>query len=160
MVSSVLMFLRDNAADEANTKLDLAELLQSIVDDFSDAGYSVTYTGPPHVEYPGRPVGLRRAFGNLVDNAVKYGVEATIDLRYRAGEVTVTITDRGQGIPEEALHRVFTPFQRREPSRSRHTAGMGLGLTSARAGFRAHGGGVALSNVPGAGLRATVILPL
>ncbi len=72
----------------------------------------------------------------------------------------VTITDRGPGIPAASLAAVFMPFRRLEPSRNRHTGGMGLGLTSARAGFRAHGGDVTLSNVIGGGLRATVVLPL
>jgi signal transduction histidine kinase len=112
------------------------------------------------VGFPGRPVGLRRAFENLIDNAVKYGLEPTICLQCRHAEVTVTIDDRGPGIPAVALEDVFAPFRRLDPSRNRHTGGMGLGLTSARAIFRAHGGDVVLSNMAGAGLRATVVLPL
>jgi signal transduction histidine kinase len=55
---------------------------------------------------------------------------------------------------------VFAPFQRLEPSRNRNTGGMGLGLTSARAVFRAHGGDVTLSVAKAGGLLATVVLPL
>jgi signal transduction histidine kinase len=160
MIESVLTFLRDNAADEQTTTLDLAELLRSIADDQADAGGDVTYAGPSHVAFPGRPIGLRRAFGNLVDNAVKYGARATIVLQRRPGDVQVTITDQGPGIPADALERVFAPFQRLEPSRNRNTGGMGLGLTAARAGFGAHGGSVSLANAAGGGLRATVVLPI
>jgi len=159
MVESVLIFLRDNAAEEKTTRLDLAELLRSITDDYADISIEVTYTGPRHLAFPGRPIGLRRAFGNLVDNAVKYGVRPSIELQQRGNDVTVTITDQGPGIPETALGDVFTPFQRLERSRNRNTGGMGLGLASARAGFRAHGGDVTLSNAESGGLRATVILP-
>jgi signal transduction histidine kinase len=165
MIAAVLTFLRDNAADEATTNLDLAELLRSIADDHADVGSDVTWRGPRHVAFPGRPIGLRRAFGNLVDNAVKYGGQAAIELRCLDHEVRITITDRGPGIPTDRLDQVFAPFQRLEPSRNRNTGGMGLGLTSARAVLRAHGGDVTLSNVaaPNAkdgGLRATVVLPL
>ena len=101
-------------------RLDLVELLRSIADDYADIGTEVTYSGPQHLAFPGRPIGLRRAFGNLVDNAVKYGVRPSIDLQRRSNDVKVTITDRGPGIPDGALHDVFTPFQRLEPSRNRH----------------------------------------
>jgi signal transduction histidine kinase len=160
MVSAVLSFLRDNATSEEKTNFDLAELLRSIIDDQADLGHQATYTGPEHVPFVGRPIGLRRAFGNLVENAVKYGTTAMIDLNQCPGFVTVTITDQGQGIPADALETVFAPFHRLEPSRNRNTGGMGLGLTSARAGFRAHGGDVTLRNAAGGGLQATVKLPL
>ncbi len=160
MVNGVLTFLRDNAADEATTNLDLAELLRSIADDHADLGHLVAYSGPVHLGFPGRPIGLRRAFGNLVDNAVKYGTQARIALDQNGGRVTVMITDRGPGIPAAELEAVFLPFQRLEASRNRDTGGMGLGLTSARAGFRAHGGDVVLSNAVEGGLQATIVLPM
>jgi signal transduction histidine kinase len=74
--------------------------------------------------------------------------------------LNVTITDHGPGIPDDALELVFAPFRRLEPSRNRNTGGMGLGLTAARACFRAHGGDVILSNARDGGLRAIVTLPL
>jgi signal transduction histidine kinase len=160
MVAAVLTFLRDNAADERTTSLDLAELLRSIADDYADIGSDVAYTGPLHAAFPGRPIGLRRAFGNLVDNAVKYGVRPEMELRCGASDVRVTIADHGPGIPTDSLETVFAPFQRLEPSRNRNTGGMGLGLTAARAVFRAHGGDVTLSIAQGGGLLATVVLPL
>jgi len=160
MVSAVLIFLRDNAAAEPTTSLDLTELLRSIADDYADLGGEVSYAGPAHVAFPGRPIGLRRAFGNLVDNAVKYGSRATISLRCLDASVAVTVADDGPGIPDEALETVFAPFRRLEPSRNRNTGGMGLGLGSARACFRAHGGDVTLANSGDGGLEATVVLPL
>jgi signal transduction histidine kinase len=160
MVAAVLTFLRDNAADERTTSLDLAELLRSIADDYADIGSDMAYTGPLHAAFPGRPIGLRRAFGNLVDNAVKYGVRPEMELRCGASDVRVTIADHGPGIPTDSLETVFAPFQRLEPSRNRNTGGMGLGLTAARAVFRAHGGDVTLSIAQGGGLVATVVLPL
>ena len=159
MVDAALAFLRDSSAKEATTSLDLPELLRTIADDHADGGTEVAFTGPDHLAFPGRPAGLRRAFANLVDNAVKYGVRPAISLRIEPGEIVVTVSDDGPGIPDHALQAVFMPFQRVDPSRNRHTGGMGLGLTAARAGLRAHGGDVVLSNRPGGGLAATVTLP-
>ena len=160
MVEAALAFLRDNAATEATTSLDLPELLRTIADDHADGGTAVAFTGPDHLAFPGRPAGLKRAFGNLVDNAVKYGTRPAITLRTVPGGVVVTVCDDGPGIPEAELEEVFIPFQRVDASRNRNTGGMGLGLTAARAGLRAHGGDVVLSNRPGGGLAATVRLPM
>ena len=159
MVDAALTFLRDNAAEETTTPLDLAALLRTVVDDHADMGAEVSYSGPDRLPYAGRPAGLRRAFGNLVDNAVKYGRKPAIALRSSADGVTVMVSDKGPGIPPAALEDVFMPFQRVDTSRNRHTGGMGLGLTAARAGFRAHGGDVVLSNRQEGGLLATITLP-
>ncbi len=160
MIDAALAYLRDNAADEETTSIDLPELLRTIADNYADMGNEVAYSGPDHLPYRGRPVALKRAFGNLVDNAVRYGRLAAIELRKGQGSVVVTVCDEGPGIPVNALEEVFTPFQRVDPSRNRHTGGIGLGLTAARAGFRAHGGDVILANGVDRGLRASVTLPM
>ncbi|CAB3810786.1 Sensor histidine kinase WalK [Paraburkholderia fynbosensis] len=71
-----------------------------------------------------------------------------------------TVSDRGAGIPAHAFEQVFAPFFRLEQSRNRSTGGMGLGLTSARAVIRAHGGDIALRNGQCGGLEVCVTLPL
>jgi signal transduction histidine kinase len=68
----------------------------------------------------------------------------------------VVIEDRGPGMPDSDLARVFEPFVRLETSRSRETGGSGLGLPIARAILQAHGATIALANRPEGGLRATV----
>src|SRR5207237_661988 len=85
-----------------------------------------------------RPLALRRALRNLVENAVAYGGRARVTLRREAGEAVVTVEDDGPGIPEDELERVFEPFVRLEGSRSRETGGVGLGLAIARSVVRAH----------------------
>jgi signal transduction histidine kinase len=76
------------------------------------------------------------------------------------GHAVVEVRDEGPGIPAEDLERVFEPFFRGEPSRNRDTGGIGLGLASARAVARAHGGDVTLENREGDGLLARVTLPV
>ena len=88
---------------------------------------------------PPEPVAIKRAFANVIDNAVKYGTRARIALRDEAHRIVVTIDDDGPGIPEDEQAKVFDPFYRGGASRSRETGGTGLGLTLARTVIRAHG---------------------
>jgi two-component system OmpR family sensor kinase len=74
--------------------------------------------------------------------------------------VVICIRDTGPGIPDDMVERVFAPFYRMEPSRSRATGGVGLGLTSVRSIIRAHGGDVILRNHPAGGCEACITLPV
>jgi signal transduction histidine kinase len=159
MVDGALAFFRGDADEEATTTFDLAGVLRTIADDYADQGIEVGYLGPPHADYCGRPFGLKRAFTNLVDNAVKYATPPEIELCCREKVVTVAVRDRGPGIPPEALPRVFAPFFRVDRSRNRATGGVGLGLTAAQAIISGHGGDITLCNQPAGGLEALVNLP-
>lgn len=160
MITSTLAFLRSDSLGETSRPLDLAELLASICDEVADAGNRATYSGPRHAPVEGRPVALKRAFSNLIDNAVKYGAEARVSLQVGSCDLEVMVQDDGPGI-DPALHDdVFAPFYRIETSRNRATGGTGLGLTVARTIIRGHGGDVRLENEPeGTGLRALATLP-
>jgi signal transduction histidine kinase len=71
----------------------------------------------------------------------------------------IRIADRGPGIPEDQLERVFEPFYRLEASRSRETGGTGLGLTIARNIIEQHGGTITLANRKEGGLEVKLSLP-
>ncbi|MCG6941064.1 MAG: hypothetical protein LJE69_07415 [Thiohalocapsa sp.] len=147
--------------------------MQSLVDDYADLeadrGGAVSYQGPDRSIFQCRPVALRRALSNLIDNALKYGGAARVQLLELGRDQKpgggggrgrlILIDDDGPGIPEADLERVFEPFLRLETSRSRETGGTGLGLAVARTIVHAHGGTLRLSNRPGGGLRAAVRLP-
>ncbi len=160
MVEGALTFFRDDIQQEERTAFDFPELLQTLADDYSDQGHVVSYAGVAHLRFLGRPFALKRALSNLVDNAVKYGTCAQIELRRQVHQIQVVVQDSGPGIPIEAAERVFSPFYRLETSRSRTTGGVGLGLTSARAVIRAHGGDIRVANLTAGGLAVTVSLPL
>jgi signal transduction histidine kinase len=165
MVSATLVFARDSTAGEPVVAIDLAELARTVLDEAADTRPpepppALAYAGPDHLAVRARPVSLKRALMNLVTNALKYGDAARVTLSPPAGGLLrLAVDDDGPGIPEAELERVFQPFQRLEPSRSRETGGMGLGLPIARNILRAHGGDVTLANRPGGGLRAVVTLP-
>jgi signal transduction histidine kinase len=164
LVSATLAFGRDVRTTEPLSPIDLAELLRTILDESADAWPDMQeklhYEGPSHVTVMARPLGLKRVFVNLISNAIHYGGSALVRLR-RAddGMVVVEVEDDGPGLPPNELERVFEPFHRGEPSRSRETGGVGLGLPIARNISRAHGGDVSLANRASGGLRVTVTLP-
>jgi signal transduction histidine kinase len=160
MVDSALAFFRDDFQDEETTAFDFPEMLRTIADDYNDQGSEITYDGADHVAFRGRPFALKRAFTNLVDNAVKYGRAPELSFRFSEQQVVVVVRDSGPGIPPGAAEQVFAPFYRLERSRNRATGGVGLGLTSARAVIRAHGGDIGLRNRPSGGLEVEVTLPV
>jgi len=102
---------------------------------------------------------IERLIQNLIDNAIKYAGAAELLVRRDADRARITVADRGPGIPEAELDRMFEPFERHEPSRSRSTGGLGLGLAIARSIALAHGGSIAAENRAGGGLAVTVDLP-
>jgi len=159
MIASTLAFARDDATREARVRLDLAALVEGMIDDMAELGADCAYDGPETLVIEARPAALKRAIGNLLDNAIKYGWRARLGLAEAPGEVVLTVDDDGPGIPEADFERVFAPFVRLEASRCRDTGGTGLGLAVARAAIRAHGGDITLANRPEGGLRISVSLP-
>jgi signal transduction histidine kinase len=160
MVDGALAFFRDDAAVEPSTAFDLAQVLLTIANDYADQRIEIHYSGPAHSVYYGRPFALKRAFDNLVQNAIKYATPPNLELLCEPNAITVLIRDRGPGIPDKLLKTVFDPYYRVEKSRNRNTGGVGLGLTVALAVVQGHGGEIQLRNVADGGLEARVILPL
>jgi signal transduction histidine kinase len=159
MVDGALAFFRDDAAEEDATQVDLPGVLKTIVNDYADQDIAIDYDGPVHAAYYGRPFALKRAFTNLIENALKYATPPRILLRQDDGFITVTVRDDGAGIPEESLELVFNPYFRLEMSRNRNSGGVGLGLTAVQSIVRGHGGDIILRNRAEGGLDAVVALP-
>jgi signal transduction histidine kinase len=134
---------------------DLHALIDSIVCDYSDAGESLRFSGERGVTILTHPQALRRIMINLIDNGLKFGgdVEVAFDAP-RPNGVTITVSDRGPGIPDEHLKSVFLPFYRVESSRNRETGGTGLGLAIAQQLVSALRGTLTLANRDGGGLQA------
>ena len=159
MIGSTLAYLRGEAEHEPRRFADVAAMLETLCDDATDAGRPAVYSGPPQARLLCRPVSLKRAFFNLIDNALKYGERTRVTLADTADAIMVSVDDDGPGIPEPDLQLVFEPFRRLEASRNCGTGGSGLGLTIARQAIISHGGLVTLVNRSSGGLRATVRLP-
>jgi signal transduction histidine kinase len=160
MVQSTLDFLRGDASGEEIKTVDIGTIIETVCDHLVDSGHDVVLHADTYAPLACRPLAIKRAFCNLVENAVKYGTCARVALAKKAEELVVTIDDDGPGIPPGELDRVFDPFYRLENSRSRETGGTGLGLTVARSTIRAHGGDIRLRNRSDGGLSVVVTLPI
>ncbi|HEY0820898.1 MAG TPA: ATP-binding protein, partial [Rhizobacter sp.] len=164
MLTEVLDFLSHEVREEAVKSVDLTALLQSVCDDYADLGRPVTFSEPPPLTFHGvptlfastqqthvfrhqrkvrqscRPIALRRALCNLIDNALKYGHRADVQLDAGGDAVRIAVHDTGPGIPEAEMEKVFLPLYRLEASRQRSTGGIGLGLAIVKAVVAAHHG--------------------
>lgn len=159
MLDQTLAHLRGDRRDEEMRPLDLVALLTTLVDQAQDLGATASLVTAGATVIDGRPMALKRAFGNLIDNAIKYGGRADIAVQAGDEAIVVTISDAGSGIPEDRMDEMFEPFSRLEISRSRETGGFGLGLSIARDVIEGHGGRITLANRPEGGLLVTVRLP-
>jgi signal transduction histidine kinase len=105
---------------------------------------------------------LGRVFKNLFTNFVRYTPETTtcwVRATQDARGTHAVVEDDGPGVPAASLEKLFTPFYRVDPSRSRQTGGLGLGLMLVRQVVEAHGGTVDADARPGGGLRFRIELP-
>ena len=155
LVKGALASVRGLDLHEAIEPVDVRALLDGLAEEMALQGGEVTVTGRA-TPLAAKPLALKRCLANLLENAVFYGKRAEVHLEDSAARLRITLRDHGPGIPERQRERVFSPFVRLEPSRSRHTGGSGLGLGIARHILRAHGGEMTLDNHPGGGLVVTL----
>lgn len=159
MVKGALQCVKDSDIHENPTDIKLDALLGRMVRSAQLAGHVVGYE-PSGVTVRGKPLALKRALGNLLDNALYYGARAEIEVRPEPGKVTIQVRDHGPGVPDDALASLFDPYVRLAHGRERNDGGMGLGLGIARSVVEAHGGRLELHNHPEGGLVASVCLPV
>ncbi len=169
LVEEIMEIARLDAgtADLRREDADLLEIARHAVRarGWEDAVAVELLDAPSGGEATGRPVipGDRRRLdvvvANLVGNALEHArPPVRVTIATAAEEVVVTVTDHGDGIPDDALPRVFRRFYKADPARSR-APGSGLGLAIARENVRLHGGTITAANAPGAGAVLTVRLP-
>jgi signal transduction histidine kinase len=158
LASSALEVTRGLAQNEEPAIVDLAKLVDDIVLDYAALGNEFKLRGRcAPIEM--RRGAFKRAFLNLLDNAVKYGREVEIELVDSPNSLDLFVRDRGPGIPETEMENVFYPYYRVESSRNRDTGGAGLGLAIAKDVVESHGGELTLANRTGGGLEARIRLP-
>jgi two-component system sensor histidine kinase CpxA len=146
--------------------VDLGSLLDEVVEDVSAEaavlGRRVVVAKPSSLIVNGNPELLRRAVENVLRNAVRYSreeAEITVQARREGGRVSVCIRDRGPGVPEADLQRIFDPFFRVSRARERDGGGTGLGLAITAQVMALHKGDVSADNHPEGGLVVTLTFP-
>ena len=158
-LDDILELARVGKSAEAPERTDLAALVGAVVGEYEDMGQPVELGEAPKMALALRPTQLRRALRNLIDNALRYGGYARVEIVSEKDAAIIRIDDGGPGIPPSQIAAMLEPFSRGEASRNRATGGAGLGLTLARAIAQQHGGDLVLANRPEGGLRAEMRLP-
>ena len=142
--------------------VDLSHLVTTVVSkvtmEYPSLEARVTFA-PDVPEVYADPDKLTQVLSNLVENACKYASPAGLEVSAEivASEVTVSVADRGEGIPESDLPKVFDKFFRRDLGKP---TGSGLGLWISRGLVEAHGGRLTASSVPGRGTTFQFTLPM
>lgn len=145
-------------------EMDLATLVREVVRQYRDEatrkGCHLSLEAPESLIGLGDPARIEQVLVNLLSNAIKYGpgepIEVTLELR--GGRAHLVIQDRGIGIAEEDLERIFDRYERAVSDR--HYGGFGLGLWIVKELVTSMGGTVAVSGKPGEGARFEVELPI
>ena len=162
MIESVLTYTQSEINAEEPKQLSLTSLIDALVADYQDTGspVSVREHEPVIVESAGsvfmsrkgystlpderrvlvtaRPISLQRAITNLIDNALKYGRRAMVDLETDANTATIIVEDEGSDYSVADVERMMAPFERGE--NTMNTSGFGLGLTIVSTVANQHGG--------------------
>jgi two-component system sensor histidine kinase CpxA len=166
MISQLLILTRLESGTDGRkkTNVDLAALLREVADDADFEARSlnrgVQVVSADNCSISGVEELLRSAIENVVRNAVRYTSEGTaveVALRKQNGAgdnfAIISVRDRGLGVPEESLEKIFRPFYRTEDARDRQSGGgTGLGLAITERAVRMHGGTIKATNAQGGGL--------
>ncbi len=157
MIQGYLDFARDQVS-EPTSLIDLVAMLTGLAETFRHEQVDVEAADHSLV-IRGRTEALRRAFGNVIANGLRYGTHCHVRLFSNVLAITVMIDDNGPGIPEDRRADVFRPFFRVDQSRNAATGGAGLGLTIARDVALSHGGSLEIAKSPSGGARLVFSFP-
>ncbi|MDB5969547.1 MAG: hypothetical protein JWQ90_1997 [Hydrocarboniphaga sp.] len=157
-VEEALTFMRGVHSGEPMQDVDINALAAIIVERLQDTGADVTLNGTARKLHC-RPGQFERAIANVLENAVRYGGSAQLDMIDRSDSLTLRVRDHGPGIPEALLPRVTEPFFRVESSRNRDSGGTGLGLAITKDLVESMGGRLDLRNLDSGGLEVAITLP-
>ncbi|MCQ8895298.1 ATP-binding protein [Limnobacter humi] len=154
--------LDSGSQGEPEAEQDVMELLTQVVEDArfeaGSHGVEVLYNNAvEHWTAPCEPELLMRSFDNILRNAIKHscaGQTILVAVAAHPTGLTVSIEDRGPGVPSELLSKIFDPFFKHGDK-----AGQGLGLAIAKRGIERHRGTLSAELVQPSGLRFIIVLP-
>ena len=158
MVKGALQHVKDSDIYENPTTIQLDAVIERLIRGAQLAGHDVSYSRSG-LTVTTKPLALRRAVGNLLDNALHYGGKVEISVVEVGEFIEIKIRDHGPGVPEETITSLFQPYIRLDHGRDRNKSGLGLGLGIARDIVQTLGGDLQLKNHPEVGLVATIRLP-
>jgi len=159
MLNSYVSFVKGETP-ETIENIQLNNLIKNICQNLDREKYEITETYSRKIDTSGRPLQIKRAIQNILDNARRYASKIQIDVSANNDECFISISDNGPGIPEKNYEDVFKPFFTLDPSRNKMKGESGLGMTISRDIIRSHGGDIKLSPSSIGGLKTVINLPI
>lgn len=169
LISQVLKLARLHGTDAPFVReaFDLDEVIEEVVRDATFEGAAkncrVRLQGTTRSAVNGNRDLVRSAVENVLRNAVRYSPQdapVEVAVARNAAGVEISVRDRGPGVPERDLTRIFEPFYRVAESRDRDSGGDGIGLAITAQVLKAHGGSANAANAEGGGLEVRLNLPM
>lgn len=166
MISELLELSRMQInSHQDRQKIDAHTLWFNILDDAQfeaeQSGKKLDYSEPKAWPMMGNPNLLMSAVENVIRNAIRYGNDhIEVAFSETNNQLTITVDDNGEGVPESELEDIFRPFYRVSTARDRSSGGTGLGLAITENAIRQHSGTIKASKSVLGGLRMTITLPL
>ena len=159
MLDSYVSFVKTESP-ETIENININELIKECIKNLNEDNYTIKLDEKNIVQTSGRPIQLKRAFQNIIDNSKRYGDKIEIKIFLDESGCNIDINDNGEGIPKEKYEDVFKPFYTLDPSRNKLKGESGLGLTITRDIIRSHGGEIKLDESELGGLKLSVLLPI
>ena len=158
MLDSYVSFVRSEAPEPIEN-INLNSLIKEILKNIDQEIIEIIFQETNVIKTSGRPVQLKRAFQNIIDNSIRYSYKLNIEIYINDNGCCIVIEDDGPGIPNKNFEDVFKPFFTLDPSRNKLKGESGLGLSITRDIIRAHGGEIRLDKSKFGGLKSVIELP-
>ena len=158
MLDSYVSFVRSEAPEPIEN-INLNSLIKEILKNIDQEIIEIIFQETNVIKTSGRPVQLKRAFQNIIDNSIRYSYKLNIEIYINDNGCCIVIEDDGPGIPNKNFEDVFKPFFTLDPSRNKLKGESGLGLSITRDIIRAHGGEIKLDKSKFGGLKSVIELP-
>ncbi len=159
MLDSYVSFVKSETPEPIE-QISINNILKENIKNIDDLKCNISFEEINIVETSGRPIQLKRAFQNILDNSRRYADTINIEISINDQGCLVIIEDNGPGIPDKNFEDVFKPFFTLDPSRNKLKGESGLGLSIARDIIRSHGGEIKLEKAKIGGLKSSILLPI
>ena len=159
MLDSYVSFVRSEAPEPIENII-INKLVKDIIKNVDLNKYNIKFTEKNIIKTSGRPIQLKRAIQNIIDNSLRYSNKLDIEILLSNDGCIIIIEDNGPGIPDKNYEDVFKPFFSLDPSRNKLKGESGLGLSITRDIIRSHGGDIKLSKSSYGGLKSIIQLPI
>ena len=159
MLDSYVSFVRTEAPEPIEN-ISINEIIKELIKNLNINKSKIIYEESNKIITSARPLQIKRAFQNIIDNSLRYANKIKINIKLIQDGCEIVFEDDGPGIPNQNYEDVFKPFFTLDPSRNKLKGESGLGLSITRDIIRSHGGDIKLSTSELGGLKSTISLPI